>query len=663
MAKCKSCKINIPDGIEYCKDCQDKVSMRANESYLDSLLKSVKNNPSAENIYKKKDSTNEKMGSPNKSLEQAESKGEQMEKMKHNTSDTTAVLEEDDIYKLDFSDIEDFNRFHMADDLEAFDEDIVIKDEDLFGESLSNLLQEEDSMQKELDLQAPINIIAEDDFTTLQQAESYIDQGPIAADKLSEELEQEMNEEVLPSLSPFVNEQTPTDLFQPQEEHSELSEDLDLDLDLDQLLNSLATEDSQGMGDEDSTNPEEDMISLFGMDIAKDQPSSEQAMEALGDNFEAVEPEQDDFLSLLGQLSDEDSAAEDIRAISDMLSGNSVPIAEDNMPSNVGEVFSDALTAVTSLNDYELEEGETLGAILKEEQGKGKKSKRAKKEKIKKEKIAKEETSEEKSKQSLFQRFFGNIKDEKTATQFDEDQRMLTEPKPEKVKKSKGKDQKYSKSSEEDDDSTIEKGGKNKAVKKADQKLKAEKKKKTKEIIEVIDEIQEDPGRINRVGASIVFFFFGMVAAVLIIGTNMITYTLSIQHATNYFNHRKYTQAYNEVYGVDIRDEDIGLYDKIQTVMFVNKQLNSYNNYYAMGQYPEALDSLLKGLNRYDKYIELATMLGIESDLDYVRSQILAELNNVFKLSEEEAIQIISFDSMEDYSLAVYDVVLEKMNN
>jgi hypothetical protein len=117
------------------------------------------------------------------------------------------------------------------------------------------------------------------------------------------------------------------------------------------------------------------------------------------------------------------------------------------------------------------------------------------------------------------------------------------------------------------------------------------------------------------------------------------------------------------VYGVDIKDEDIGLYDKIQTVMFVNKQLNSYNNYYTLEKYPEALDSLLKGLSRYEKYIELATMLGIESDLDYVRSQILAELNNVFKLTETDAMQILSYENKEDYSLAVYDVVLEKLNN
>jgi hypothetical protein len=81
-----------------------------------------------------------------------------------------------------------------------------------------------------------------------------------------------------------------------------------------------------------------------------------------------------------------------------------------------------------------------------------------------------------------------------------------------------------------------------------------------------------------------------------------------------------------------------------------------------MKKYPEALDSLLKGLQRYDKYIELATMLGIKTDLDYVRDQIVAELYNVFSLTEEEALDIINSDSLTKYSISVYNVILENIS-
>ena len=48
-----------------------------------------------------------------------------------------------------------------------------------------------------------------------------------------------------------------------------------------------------------------------------------------------------------------------------------------------------------------------------------------------------------------------------------------------------------------------------------------------------------------------------------------------------------------------IKEDDEEMYSKILTVMFVNKELNSYNNYYGIHQYDKALDSLLKGLKIY----------------------------------------------------------------
>ena len=682
MAKCKSCKTNIPEGAEYCEDCQDKVVVKANESYLDSLLNSVQNSPSAENIYKKKNNTNDNNDNPDKDIIQVQKNSKKSAKARQRKApESTTELNEEDLYRVDFSDIEDFSRFPFEEDLNDIEQDIIIRDEDLFGVSLASLLGEEDGSKEEINVEAEVNKVVEDSYANEPQAQRYIEDEIAVTDSIADALLQMPNEEMSRDIdvsAVFQSEESAPEVLealslesedlletsitpddnQPDNEYSELSENADLDLDLDELLNSLDTESLEAAVERNMANPDEDMFSLYGMDEFVEQFSNGSPNDKEEDGFEAFDTNQDDFLSLLGQVSDEDSAAEDIRAISDMLAGNSTPSRESGMPSNVGEVFSDALKAVSSLNDYELEEDAILGNIPDQEP----KKKKAKKEKIKKEKLTKDETSEEKPKLSLFKRLFGNIKDDKSAAEFAKEQRDLTEPKAEKVKKAKGK-KKAVDSGEDDEVSAEQKGAKDKAAKKAEKKEKAEKKKKTKEVIEVIDEIDEDPGRINRVGAGIVFCFFGIIAIILILGTNMVTYTLSIQHATNYFNHRKYTQAYNEVYGVDIRDEDIGLYDKIQTVMFVNKQLNSYNNYYALEQYPEALDSLLKGLSRYDKYIELATMLGIESDLDYVRSQILAELNNVFKLTEEEAIQILSHENMEDYSLEVYDVVLEKMNN
>lgn len=168
-------------------------------------------------------------------------------------------------------------------------------------------------------------------------------------------------------------------------------------------------------------------------------------------------------------------------------------------------------------------------------------------------------------------------------------------------------------------------------------------------------EEEVDEGRINRVGATIVFAFFGIIAAFLILGSKGFSYSRSIAKATEFFGIQQYNEAYDEVRGVDVKEDDKEIYDKIMTVMYVNKQLNSYNNYYNLKMYPEALDSLLKGLKRYDEYITHAKELGITGDMDYVKQQILGELNQIYQMSEADAYLLLTAESQEEYSRLVIE--------
>ena len=449
----------------------------------------------------------------------------------------------------------------------------------------------------------------------------------------------------------------------------------------------------------------------FDDDAMKDIKKQEVSME--DDTFDAgfnsgsdlsddEKPEayDEDILSLLNVISDDDPVAEEAKAISDMLSGKKYDLSEDmaedtgdNLePPTIGEVFSDALKMVSSLNDPEndimpdLSLPETDEAY--EKKRKKEKKKAEKKEKKMKKKNKKKSDEDEAKNQadseegfeqvkqpkvSFIKRIFGNVHDEKTRQKALERKKKEEEAATSKDKQEskkggilsklfKGKKTSSSNEKEEDKDINDEKQESRSDKRKAKRAERKEKKKKKKEIDQVIDEIEEDEGRINRVGASIVFIFFGLIAATMLVGTNISSYSLSVQHAGDYFESKKYTEAYNEIYGIDLKDEDKVIYDKIMTVMFVNKQLNSYHNYTYLGMYPEALDSLLKGLDKYEKYIEFARMLDISEDLDYVREQILAELRDVFDLSEKEAMEIISIEDREEYSKKIYNIAANHVN-
>ena len=169
--------------------------------------------------------------------------------------------------------------------------------------------------------------------------------------------------------------------------------------------------------------------------------------------------------------------------------------------------------------------------------------------------------------------------------------------------------------------------------------------------------LEQPEGKINKAGAIIIILFFIVAAAVVIVGTNIFSYDISIADATYKFGNHKYTEAYEGIRGLKIKEKDMEIHDKIYTVMFVNKQLNSYNNFFAMGDYASALDSLIKGLSRYDKYIALARQLGIHTDLDYVRKQIMAELQSVYGVPEREALELMDMTDKQDYSERIYSIV------
>lgn len=797
MAKCKICKTNIPDGVEYCDNCEDKKSKVLNESYLDSLLNSVKNTtPSLENVYKKKSKANSSdEDSDNQQLVQ-----DNLEQLRdidklHSSESVSADQIDNDwqdyaAYSVDLSDIEDFDKYDLEDDLSNFETEDYVSDKELFGQDLSELIYNYGNNEEavsEAEVRIPISAaellheVIEPDIVQESIADEALEESFYDSKDLSELIhgalenpkEQELFEDFTDSpVEQYYNEQPGIDVSQLEDDGQvSLNEDMfeqdqsltdvpafdsnqrigdiaeaensqiytentdsddkkistdfpgnsvdELEREINETVRSQGQEDipeslsnysQEGMpeslssqrledtpdiieeeiAEEFSTLEEEDfdpdlndLLDQFntipedyrskaekGTDDHKEEKLNEDGVNVnASEDMDQLETDEDEFLNLLSQMSADDPVSEDVRAINDLLQGKT-PEAPMNgsMPSDVGEVFSDALKGISSLTDLDVNEEELLNQIPDK---KGKKAKKDKKEKKLKQNAEVDGEKPKKGVLQILQALFGNVKKEKKSAKTEGLDITAEEPTaPQKQsKKSKNKEKpdaedgavakKARKGKKAAAAEGVEESGKAKAAKKE----KKEKKKKSKEIIQVIDDIEEDEGSINRLGATIVFLFFGLLVTLILVGTNTVSYTLSIEKATDYFDNREYTDAYNEVYGMEIKDEDFAIYNKIMTVMYVNKQLNSYNNYYSIGQYPQALDSLLKGLRRYDKYIELATMLGIDNDLKYVRKQILAELKNEFNLSQKQAMKIISYDNMETYSLAVYDIVDKNISN
>jgi len=659
MAVCKNCSAIIPDGAELCSSCLEEEKVKSNESYLDSLLNSVQNSaPDIDGIYKKKNGGK---------ADKLENDAEPEEKIQGKKSSSDDYID----YTVDMNEFKDlFEALDVDGNSHSDDSDDLIDMNDM------------NDMNKDEQLDDLLMKYINDD--------KYIDNDNMPAEELHAD-----------------------DIYKDEVHTDKLDEDgLHTDsISADDLhINDINADDNQAddlfsdmiLADELTGNADFDTVSPA--DFFEEYAASEQddiAAEALGSGLDNSEEEleEDDILSLLNAIPLDDPISQDAKAIGNILSGQ----GELSEAPTVGEVFSDTLKVVTNLDDPDvLVDGideHLTGAATEDTKKKKKKKKEDKKaarkrskdskdikdnenKKAEQEKLSagiaddKQEAKEasRQGKKNILQRLFGNVHDEKAKKQAEKERQRESASSsmkdPAAQGKKKGgllakifKPQDAGTAAGEEDQEP--EGGKRAANAekrrnaKEERREKKEKRKKRKEVIQVIDEIEEDEGRINRVGAGIVFAFFGLVALVLIIGTDSVSYSLSIQHATDYFERQKYNEAYNEISGIEVKDEDRGIYDRIMTVMYVNKQLNSYNNYYYLNMYPQALDSLLKGIERYDKYIEYATMLGIKSDLDYVRGQILAELENVFHISESELKEIIQMEDAEEYSERIYSIVRE----
>ncbi|MBQ3599859.1 MAG: hypothetical protein II992_01480 [Lachnospiraceae bacterium] len=260
-------------------------------------------------------------------------------------------------------------------------------------------------------------------------------------------------------------------------------------------------------------------------------------------------------------------------------------------------------------------------------------------------------------KPSIWKRLFGNIKDEKWEKQKEKEEKQEQERK-DKIAAKKEAAEKLEEgvSGEAKIDPKEAKKAEKLAKKEEKARLKEERKIEKQRWKELAELEAANEGRINRVGAAIVFVFMGVFAVIVILGTDKFHYNSSVNQAEAYFQEDKYNAAYDAVWGLEMKEEDAPLFDKIQMVMYLNKQWNSYENYTEIRMYPEALDSLLKGIEKYDAHIDDAKELEVSEDYKKIRQEIMGKLKEEYGLSEKEAYRLIDMEDQEAYSKKVITI-------
>ncbi|MBU5476001.1 hypothetical protein KQI72_04670 [Eubacterium sp. MSJ-21] len=182
---------------------------------------------------------------------------------------------------------------------------------------------------------------------------------------------------------------------------------------------------------------------------------------------------------------------------------------------------------------------------------------------------------------------------------------------------------------------------------KAKQKEKADKKRQKDEAYAAELEAEKDQKKVSTPTVIVVFVLFFALAAGVVLGTNQFNYSQVIKKATNYFERQRYRLAYDEVSGVDVKEKDQDLKDRIYTVMYVERLYESYENNMKLGRSDKALDALLRGIEKYDEHYDEAVELDIVKDIDSCRDKIINALWNTYGITEDTAYQILAMEGQE----------------
>lgn len=191
-----------------------------------------------------------------------------------------------------------------------------------------------------------------------------------------------------------------------------------------------------------------------------------------------------------------------------------------------------------------------------------------------------------------------------------------------------------------------------KAAKAGDKKKAQEEKKKVRAVKKAKQKEEEEKNAepvkpLNKPAVVFIFTLFLGGTFLFYLGMNNFNYTQAIQKATDYFDNQKYHKAYDEIKGVEVKEKDQDLKDRIYTVMYVERLYESYQNNIKLDRQKKALDSLLRGVDKYYEYYDEAQKLGIVDDLNYSFAQIQTALQDHYGITVEQAAAINQLDSYE----------------
>ncbi len=215
-----------------------------------------------------------------------------------------------------------------------------------------------------------------------------------------------------------------------------------------------------------------------------------------------------------------------------------------------------------------------------------------------------------------------------------------------KSKRKKKGDGEEQASAEESDDENAKGKGKKKSKPKKEKK---EKQPKTQTP-------RKPEKKLPKKRVIVTFAFCFTILAIIIIMSFVIEGLSNIREARWAFDNEDYITCYENLYGLDLNEENQSIYNKSETILILRKKLSSYENYKRLGMDLEALNALFDGVRMYPQIQERAEEYQILDRVENIYNSILAKFDG-YGLTQTDVAEILAYDSKVKYTKRLQSIV------
>ena len=379
--------------------------------------------------------------------------------------------------------------------------------------------------------------------------------------------------------------------------------------------------------------------------------TEEQYFETEEQELELADVDSSDLEELLGEDVDDLVFDEDMSDIEQLLSGGA--FAETDEPQEEKATIEDTETS-----------GNRKKTKKKERKEKNKKEK-VKKDKVKKESIftkvlnaLTEELDEPagavsdvpEAGETVVTEENLNILEELSAEEKKKAKQAKKEEKQKKKAEKKGKNAPKKGESDGDEEEKDSDDKKSKKAKKP--KKKREKKEKPRKVEEITKPEKKLPKK--RVMSTFALCF-SILAAILIL-QNVVFKSDNLKEAKYAFDNGDYATCFANLETVERDEEEEDLYQKSLIILSVQRKWDAYNNFVAMNDNLEALNSLLEGVAVYRSQEETALEWGVHAQITVIYQKMLEALQG-YGLSQSDVDEILGYESKVTYTKRLDSII------